>query len=97
MTEIGVDSTPLRALPQLLADPAPGGKWGVHVYINPLVQFIWIGGLVVISGLLLTLSGRRPRARHRHIRKRRGGGEVGTTHPRPRLAFILLLDSGPAA
>ena len=47
----------------MLADPAPGGRWGVHVYINPLVQLIWIGGLVVIFGLLLTLSGRRPRAR----------------------------------
>ena len=63
MTETGIDSTPLRDVYMVLADPAPGGRWGVHVYINPLVQFIWIGGLVIISGLLLTLSGRRSRSR----------------------------------
>ena len=63
MTETGIDSTPLRDVYMVLADPAPGGRWGVHVYINPLVQFIWIGGLVVIAGLLLTLSGRRSRSR----------------------------------
>jgi cytochrome c-type biogenesis protein CcmF len=59
MTETGIDSTPLRDVYAVLADPAPGGRWGVHVYINPLVQFIWIGGGVVLAGLLLTLSGRR--------------------------------------
>ncbi len=63
MTEIGIDSTPLRDVYVMLADPAPDGRWGVHVYLNPLVQFIWIGGLVVIAGLLLTLSGRRSRSR----------------------------------
>jgi cytochrome c-type biogenesis protein CcmF len=59
MTETGIDSRPLRDVYVVLADPAPGGRWGVHVYLNPLVQFIWIGGGVVIAGLLLTLSGRR--------------------------------------
>ncbi len=63
MTETGIDSTPLRDVYLVLADPAAGGKWGVHVYINPLVQFIWIGGGIVLAGLLLTLSGRRTRGR----------------------------------
>jgi cytochrome c-type biogenesis protein CcmF len=59
MTETGIDSTPLRDVYVVLADPAPGGRWGVHVYMNPLVQLIWIGGVVVLLGLLLTLTGRR--------------------------------------
>lgn len=59
MTETGIDSTPLRDVYAVLADPAPGGRWGVHVYLNPLVQFIWIGGGIVLLGLSLTLSGRR--------------------------------------
>ena len=59
MTETGIDSRPLRDVYVVLADPAPDGRWGVHVYLNPLVQFIWTGGGVVIAGLLLTLSGRR--------------------------------------
>jgi cytochrome c-type biogenesis protein CcmF len=59
MTETGIDSTPLRDVYAVLADPAPDERWGVHVYLNPLVQFIWIGGGIVLLGLTLTLSGRR--------------------------------------
>ncbi len=59
MTESGIDSTPLRDVYIVLAEPAEGNRWAVHVYVNPLVQFIWIGGAVILSGLLVTLSNRR--------------------------------------
>jgi cytochrome c-type biogenesis protein CcmF len=42
-----------------MADAAGEGRWAVHVYVNPLVRFIWTGGLIILSGLLLSLSGRR--------------------------------------
>jgi cytochrome c-type biogenesis protein CcmF len=63
-TETGIDSTPLRDVYVVLADPMnnawqPEAKWVVHVYINPLVQFIWWGGGVLLLGLLLGLSTRR--------------------------------------
>ena len=63
MTETGIDSTPLRDVYVVLAEPVSGEKWAVHVYVNPLVQFIWFGGVIILSGLGLSLSGRRQRAR----------------------------------
>ncbi len=61
-TESGIHSNLLRDVYVVIAEPVPGPgrlKWGVHVYVNPLVQWIWIGGGVVILGLALTLSTRR--------------------------------------
>jgi len=62
MSETGIDSTPLRDVYVVLADPVGDGRWGVHVYVNPLVQFIWGGGVVILTGLTISLSGRRQRA-----------------------------------
>jgi cytochrome c-type biogenesis protein CcmF len=58
MTESGIDSTPLRDVYVALGDPADQQRWAVHVYVNPLVQFIWAGGGVILAGLFLSLSGR---------------------------------------
>ncbi|BAU47673.1 cytochrome C biogenesis protein CcmF [Sulfurifustis variabilis] len=59
MTETGIHSTPLRDVYVVLAEPVGDGRWGVHVYVNPLVQFIWFGGGFLLGGLALSLSGRR--------------------------------------
>jgi cytochrome c-type biogenesis protein CcmF len=59
MTDTGIDSTILRDVYVALGDATGDGKWAVHVYVNPLVQLIWIGGGIIIAGLLLSLSGRR--------------------------------------
>ena len=61
-TESGIHSTPWRDVYVVIAEPAPGQagmKWGVHIYVNPLVQWIWAGGFVVLLGLMLGLSTRR--------------------------------------
>jgi cytochrome c-type biogenesis protein CcmF len=61
-TESGIHSTPLRDVYVVMAEPVPAEgqmKWGVHVYVNPLVQWIWAGGLVALLGLALSLSVRR--------------------------------------
>jgi cytochrome c-type biogenesis protein CcmF len=59
MSETGIDSTPLRDVYVVLGEPLAQGGWSVHVYVNPLVQFVWIGGGIVLAGLGLSLSGRR--------------------------------------
>ncbi|MBI5783285.1 MAG: hypothetical protein HZA69_06055, partial [Gammaproteobacteria bacterium] len=59
MTESGIDSTVLRDVYVALAEASAGDRWAVHVYVNPLVRFIWTGGAIILSGLLLSLSGRR--------------------------------------
>jgi cytochrome c-type biogenesis protein CcmF len=67
-TESAIHSTVLRDFYVVIAEPATDGastgptKWGVHVYVNPLVQWIWGGGLVSLLGLAFTLSFRRRRA-----------------------------------
>jgi cytochrome c-type biogenesis protein CcmF len=59
MTESGIDSTPWRDVYVVLAEPVAGNRWALHAYVNPLVQFIWIGGAIILCGLLLSLSERR--------------------------------------
>jgi len=59
MTETGIDSTPLRDVYTVLAESPDGQRWAVNVYVNPLVQFIWGGGAIVLAGLLFSLSSRR--------------------------------------
>ena len=61
MTESSIDSTMLRDVYVVLAESNDEGKWGVHVYVNPLVRFIWTGGIIILSGLFLSLTSRRTR------------------------------------
>jgi cytochrome c-type biogenesis protein CcmF len=67
MSETGIDSTPLRDVYVVLAEASgegsagAGEKWAVHVYINPLVGFIWAGGLIILLGLGFSLSDRSGR------------------------------------
>jgi cytochrome c-type biogenesis protein CcmF len=63
MSETSIDSTPLRDVYVVLGDATDDRHWTVRAYVNPLVQFIWIGGAIMLSGLGLTLSGRRRPAR----------------------------------
>jgi cytochrome c-type biogenesis protein CcmF len=61
-TESGIHSTLLRDVYVVIADPVGEGnqtKWGVHVYVNPLIQWIWGGGVIVLFGLGVTLTSRR--------------------------------------
>jgi len=63
MTETGIDSTPLRDVYVVLGDPLDDGRWPLRIYVNPLVQFIWVGGGFMLAGIGLSLSGRRQAAR----------------------------------
>lgn len=39
------------------------GKWEIHLFVNPLVDFIWLGGGIVLTGLGFSLSDRLGRRR----------------------------------
>jgi len=54
-TEAAIHSTPLRDVYVVIGEQT-GGRWAIHVYINPLIQFIWFGGVVILLGLGLTMS-----------------------------------------
>ena len=58
-TEAAIDSTLLRDVYVVLSEPSgpeADNRWAVHVYFNPLVQFVWWGGVICIAGLGLALS-----------------------------------------
>jgi cytochrome c-type biogenesis protein CcmF len=61
MSETSIDSTPLRDVYVVLHEQTADGKWVVHAYVFPLVQFLWYGGGIFILGLALSLSSRKPK------------------------------------
>jgi cytochrome c-type biogenesis protein CcmF len=58
-TETSIDSTVLRDVYVVMAQSNDGQKWAIHVYVNPLVRFIWSGGIIILSGVFLSLTSRR--------------------------------------
>lgn len=58
MTESGVHSTLLRDL-YVVINEGSGDKWIFRAFVLPLVNFIWLGAVIILAGLGLTLSSRR--------------------------------------
>jgi cytochrome c-type biogenesis protein CcmF len=55
-TMVAINTTPLRDLYVVYAGRSPeSGQPVIHAYLNPLVKFIWFGGLIVILGTGLAL------------------------------------------
>ena len=62
-TIVSIQSTPLRDLYVVFAGKSPEtGRPVIHAYINPLVKFIWFGGIVVVLGTALALLPNRRQA-----------------------------------
>ncbi|HUW98275.1 MAG TPA: heme lyase CcmF/NrfE family subunit [Acidiferrobacter sp.] len=57
VTRPSVNSTLLRDVYVDIGDHH-GGKWEVHLFVNPLVNFIWLGGGIMLSGAAFSLSDR---------------------------------------
>ncbi|MDH5631883.1 MAG: heme lyase CcmF/NrfE family subunit [Gammaproteobacteria bacterium] len=68
-TETGIDSDLFRDV-YIVLNETDGQRWAVHAYVNPLVQWIWWGGLIAMFGSLYALSSRLSR------RKTESAGEV---------------------
>jgi cytochrome c-type biogenesis protein CcmF len=58
-TFTSIDSTVLRDVYVVMAQATDGNSWAIHVYVNPLVRFIWSGGVIILCGVFLSLSSRR--------------------------------------
>jgi cytochrome c-type biogenesis protein CcmF len=55
-TMVAIQTSPLRDLYIVYAGRSPeNGKPVIHAYLNPLVKWIWFGGLVVVLGTGLAL------------------------------------------
>jgi cytochrome c-type biogenesis protein CcmF len=59
-TMVAIVSTWLRDLYVVYAGESPGNQLPViHAYLNPLVKFIWFGGVIVVFGTLVALMPNR--------------------------------------
>jgi cytochrome c-type biogenesis protein CcmF len=64
MTEAAIDRSPLRDLYVSLGDELGGGAWTVRVHYKPLVNWIWLGCVIMaLGGFLGALDPRYRRAR----------------------------------
>jgi cytochrome c-type biogenesis protein CcmF len=55
-TMVALQSSPFRDLYVVYAGQSPEtGKPVIHAYLNPLVKWIWFGGIVVVLGTILAL------------------------------------------
>jgi cytochrome c-type biogenesis protein CcmF len=58
MTDTAIHTTGWRDLYLALGDEREGGKFALRAYVSPLAPFIWLGGLVMGLGGMLSLWGR---------------------------------------
>ncbi len=61
MTEAAIDPGLTRDLYVALGEPMDGGDWSVRLYCKPFIRWIWLGGLCMAAGGLLSASDRRYR------------------------------------
>ena len=60
-TEAAIDSSLLRDVYIVLGDQQANGGWVVRSYVKPMINWIWIGSLVMALGGLISLTDRRLR------------------------------------
>ena len=63
MTEAGIDPGFTRDLYVALGEPLGEGAWAVRVHIKAFVRWIWLGGLVMCLGGVLSACDRRYRVK----------------------------------
>jgi cytochrome c-type biogenesis protein CcmF len=80
-TMVAIESSPVRDLYVVYAGRSPDtGKPVIHAYLNPLVKWIWFGGIVVVLGTgLAMMPNRRTALVLRPVRERNWGGAAANS------------------
>ncbi len=61
-SEVAVDSSPFRDVYVVLVGLTPDGLARISVFINPMMMWIWVGGLIMVIGSIIAVwPSRRPR------------------------------------
>lgn len=77
MTEAGISPSIIHDLYASLGEPLDDGAWSVRIYHKPMVEWIWVGCLMMAFGGMLALSDRRYRMkRSRKNLTDKNNGEV---------------------
>jgi cytochrome c-type biogenesis protein CcmF len=77
-TMVSIETSPLRDLYVVYAGRSPEtNRPVIHAYLNPLVKFIWFGGVILVLGTLLAmLPNRRPSLVLRPVAQESWGNSV---------------------
>jgi len=94
-TMVAVQSSALRDLYVVYAGRNPDtGKPVIHAYLNPLVKWIWFGGIVVVLGTgLAMLPNRRAAIVLKPVREKSWGDTIGASSPAASPAVIRRVQS----
>ena len=65
MTEAALDAGLTRDLYVSLGEPLKGDAWAIRLHVKPFVRCIWLGGLMIGLGGLLSVMDKRYRRRHK--------------------------------
>ena len=63
MTEAAIDAGLTRDLYVALGDPLGNGAWAIRFYHKPFIRWIWLGGLIMAIGGMLSAADKRYRAK----------------------------------
>lgn len=63
MTEASLDAGFTRDLYISLGEKLDGNAWSIRIYVKPFVRWIWLGGILMMCGGLLSALDKRYRAR----------------------------------
>lgn len=77
MTEAGISPSVIHDLYASLGEPLDDGAWSVRIYHKPMVEWIWMGCLMMAFGGILALSDRRYRLRSKKVSLTEAKSEVG--------------------
>ena len=77
MTEAAIDPGFFRDIYISLGEPVGDGAWAVRVHHKPFVRWIWLGGVLMACGGVLTLADRRYRAVRSPASARAAGAVAG--------------------
>jgi cytochrome c-type biogenesis protein CcmF len=61
MTEAAIHPGLTRDLYVALGEPLGDGAWSVRIYCKPFIRWVWLGGLLMLTGGVLSISDRRYR------------------------------------
>lgn len=79
-TVVAIQTSPLRDLYVVYAGRSPEtGKPVIHAYLNPLVKWIWFGGLVLVLGTGLAMIPNRRAAFVLRVEKEKSWGETAAS------------------
>jgi len=59
MTEAAIDPSLTRDLYVALGESLGGGAWSVRIYYKPMIRWVWLGGILITLGALLSVIDRR--------------------------------------